>query len=126
MSAANFTESEWMKWAFTTTAMGTRPTAWYVGLHTADPGDTGASELTDSGYSRQSVTFTQTDNQVTSSNSQTFPAIVDASVSIGYVSIWDAATTGNCLWTGALSLAKTFAIADVPKFGTGEIILSVE
>ena len=38
----------------------TRPTAWYVSLHTADPGLTGASEVTtgvDSDYVRKSVTF---------------------------------------------------------------------
>jgi len=125
MSAADFTESEWMKWAFTTTAMGTRPTEWYVGLHTADPTDDGSvGELTDSMYDRQSITFTQTDNEVASATSQTFAAIADGTVSVTHVSIWD--QNDNCLWTGALSLAKSFAIGDVPKFGTGEIILSVE
>ena len=29
----------------------------YVSLHTADPGETGASEFTDSGYARKAINF---------------------------------------------------------------------
>lgn len=128
MSAAtDYLETEWIKYAFTATAMGTRPTAWYVALHTGDPGETGASnEVTDSGYARQSATFTQTVGEVVTSNSQTFPAIVDGSITISYFSVWDAVSSGNCLMKGPLDLAKNFGIGDVPSFGTGELVLNVD
>lgn len=128
MSAAtNYLETEWMKYAFTSTAMGTRPTAWYVALHTADPGETGATgECSYTGYARQSATFTQTVGQVVTSNSQTFPAVADSAQNITHFSVWDASTSGNCLFKGALDLGKTYNVADVPSFGTGEIVLNVD
>lgn len=126
-AASNYLETEWMKYAFTATAMGTRPTAWYVALHTADPTETGATaECSYSGYARQSATFSQTNNTVTTTNAQTFPAVAAGPVTITHFSVWDAVTSGNCLYKGALDLGKTFATSDVPNFGIGEIILSVD
>lgn len=126
-AATNYTELEWMKYMFTATAMGTRPTTWYIALHTGDPGETGASnEVTDSAYARQSATFTQTANSVATSNSQTWTAIADGTISISHFSVWDASTSGNCLFKGALDLSKSFGIGDVPAFGTGEIVLNVD
>jgi hypothetical protein len=125
-AASDWLESEWIKWGFTTTAMGTRPTGWYVALHTADPGETGTTgEAAYSGYARQSATFTQTNNQVATNNAQTFAAMAGSSSTITHFSIWDAVSSGNCLAKGALSVSKTFAVGDVPSFGTGEILVNV-
>lgn len=126
-AASNYLESEWIKYAFTTTAMGTRPTAWYVALHTADPGEDGTTgECAYSGYARQSATWSQTNNTVTTTNAQTFPAVAGSSQTISHFSIWTAASSGSCLYKGALDLAKVFAVSDVPNFAIGEIILSVD
>lgn len=126
-AATDYLELEWMKYAFTATAMGTRPTAWYLALHTADPTEPGnVGECSYSGYARQSITFSQAANVCTSTNSQAFPAIAGSSQTITHFSIWDAASSGNCLFKGALDLGKTFAVSDVPNFATGEVIISVD
>jgi len=126
-AATNFLEAEWMKYTFTSDTMGARPTEWYIALHTADPGETGATgECSYAGYARQEVTFSQTDNTVTSVDSQTFPPVAGSPVTITHMSVWDALSGGNCLYKGALDLGKTFAESDVPNFGAGEIILGVD
>ena len=127
MSASNYTETEWMKYAFTATAMGTRPTAWYLAVHTADPGEDGTtSECAYSGYARQSIAFTQTANQVVSNNQQTFGAVAGGAQTITHFSVGAASFGDKCLFVGALCLGKAFSVGDVPKFGTGEVILSVD
>jgi hypothetical protein len=129
-AASDWLEAEWMKYAFTTESMGTRPAAWYIALHTADPGETGATgETTYTNYARVSVAsgWTRTDNQVVNASAVTFAANGSASsVTITHVSVWTASSGGNCLYKGALDLAKTFAQNDVPSFGVGELILKVD
>lgn len=127
-AASNWLETEWIKYAFTTTAMGTRPVEWYIALHTADPGETGATaECAYTGYARVAATWTQTDNSVVNAGTVTFGAQGDVSpVTITHFSVFDALTSGNCLYKGPLDLGKTFNQNDIPNFGTGEIILNVD
>lgn len=130
-AATDWLEAEWMKWAFTTDSV-TRPTAWYVALHTADPGETGATgECTYSGYARVQATgsppWTRSNNQVSNTSALLFGANGGASpVTISHVSVWTASTSGDCLYKGALDLGKTFNQNDVPNFGVGELILKVD
>jgi len=58
MSAlSDYSEKLLLDWLMTT-GSATRPTAWYVGLFTAAPSDSGGgTEVSGNGYSRQSVTF---------------------------------------------------------------------
>ncbi len=50
-----------LNWAFTDAEAPTRPNAWYISLHTGDPGESGANELSSgtnkAGYARQQATF---------------------------------------------------------------------
>ena len=57
MSLTNTFETTVLTWLLTTGA-ATRPTVWYVGLFTTDPGETGAgTEVTGFGYARTAATF---------------------------------------------------------------------
>jgi hypothetical protein len=88
----------------------TRPTAWYVALHTGEPGETGASnEVSAGGYARTAVVFgAASSGAVSNSGDVEYTASADWGV-ITHVSIWDAETAGNCLAVGALQqTAKTF------------------
>ena len=59
MSTSVFASEQLLKWLFTGDTLGTRPTSWYVSLHTGDPtADGSANEVTDANYARQSATFT--------------------------------------------------------------------
>lgn len=122
----DFSEAEIMKYLFTAEPMGTRPTAWYVALHTADPSEDGsAAEVSGSSYARQAATFTRTDNQAVNDASVTFPAATGSGYTVTHVSVWDAVSGGNCLIKGALVLAKAVAIGESANFAAGELILNV-
>ena len=57
---SDYAENLVLTWLLTATA-ATRPSAWYVALHTGDPGETGASNEvvvgTDADYVRKAITF---------------------------------------------------------------------
>lgn len=128
MPVTDYLGGEWMKYGFTTTAMGTRPTTWHVALHDGDPGSTGANnELTDSGYARIATTdLTRSGKTVTNSGGAvTFAAIADAEVTVTHASIWDASSAGNCLFYGALAVSKTLSVGDALVFATNELDLSI-
>lgn len=125
--AADYLESEWMKYAFTATAMGTRPTTWYVALHSADPTDVGnVGEISGSSYARTSTTWTQTAGQVVNAASITFPTVTSSGYTVAYFSVYDASTAGNCLFQGALAVAKSLAVGEAATFAAGELILAVD
>ena len=101
----------------------------YASLHTADPGDTPASnELTDSGYARKSVTFsvpTSGSGQTSNSADVTFNAIVDTGpFTVTHVGLWDALTSGNMIMSAALNSSKQFSQNDVPRFPTGSLTVT--
>jgi hypothetical protein len=99
----------------------------YVSLHTADPGDaSGASELADSGYARKAATFgSVVSGAGTISNDAEvlFNAVSDVgSVSITHFGLWDSASGGNYLGSGALATPKGFSQGDVPRFPAGSLV----
>ena len=108
----------------------TRPTAWYVSLHTADPGLTGASEVTtgvDSDYVRKSVTFAAASALQKASNAAaTWTANAGATTYVvTHVGIWDAATTGNFLNYGALAVPETVVASGTFNLSIGRLIAAV-
>ena len=55
-----------------------------------------------------------------------FVAIADAGpFVITHVGIWDAVSAGNLLYHAALSVSKSFSLADVPRFPSGSLVVSV-
>ncbi len=123
-AATDWLEAEWIKWAFTAEVMGTRPTAWTVHLHTADPGEAGtASEVTGSGYVAQSATFTRTDNEVANTAAITFPTVTTTPYTVTHVSIKADGT--NVLAKGALDVGKALAVGEAFIFSIGELKFNV-
>ena len=117
-----------LNWLMTTDSV-TRPTAWYVGLYTAAPSDSGGgTEVSGSGYARQSATWGTasgtggtTDNQA----NVTFTASGGDWGTITHIGIHDASSGGNLLWHGAMSASKTIADGDTLQFNTGNIDLTL-
>ena len=97
----------------------------YVSLHTADPGNTGANEISGSGYARQGpVGFTNAGaNPTVGSNTAiiTYPAATAAWGTIGYFGLWDAATAGNYRGSGAVTTPKTINSGDTARFAAGAV-----
>lgn len=109
----------------------------YVALYTSDPGkaDTG-TELSSAGgtaYLRQSSAFdapTAVSGIETIQNTTdiTFPVATTDWGSITHVGLKDTAASGsgNLLWFGALTTAKTINTGDRLKFLAGDLIINIE
>ena len=117
-----------LDWLMTTDVV-TRPTAWYVGLYTAAPSDSGGgTEVSGSGYSRQTITVASaTSPGGTTSNTGdiVFTASGGDWGTITHIGIHDASSGGNLLWHGAMTASKTVADGDTLEFSIGNIDLTI-
>lgn len=127
MSMADFAEAEVMKYLFTAEVMGTRPTAWYVALHTADPGDAGTTnEVLGFGYVRREVSFTRSNGSVSNTGAVAFPAVTGGALSVTHASVKDALSGGNTLAVIALPAAVVNAIGDIPTIAAGALTFGLD
>lgn len=127
MSAlSNYAEKLLLDWMMTS-GSATRPTAWYVALYTAAPSDSGGgTEVTGAGYSRQSVTFdaAATPGGTTSNNNLvSFTASGGDFGTVSHIGIFDASTSGNLLWHGAMTASKSVSDGETLEFSVGNIDL---
>ena len=112
-----------------TTGSATRPTAWYVGLFTAAPSDSGGgTEVSGSGYAREAVTFAaaSTPGGTTSNTGDvSFTAAGGDWGTITHIGIFDASSSGNLLWHGSMTASKIVNDGDTLQFSTGNIDLTI-
>jgi hypothetical protein len=112
-----------------TTGSATRPTAWYVALYTAAPDDTGGgTEVSGSGYSRQSVTFgaaSSPGGTTSNTGAVTFTASGGSWGTVSHIGIFDNVSGGNLLWHGSMTASKTVADGDTLEFSIGNIDLTL-
>ncbi len=116
-SFSDYTENLVLTYLFTTGSV-TRPTAWYVGLFTAAPSDTGGgTEVTGNAYARVVTgTISGTGTATTFSNAA---AIEFAAASggnwgtVGWAGIFDASTSGNLLAWAPLTTSRVINDGDV-------------
>lgn len=132
MSASNYLELELLDHVLGG-ADYTRPATVYISLHTGDPGETGASEVASSNnYSRASVTNNATNFPAAASGSKSNDTVIQFATPSGtwgtvtHFGIWDAATTGNFLFGGALSVSKTINSGDDVEFGVGAMTITAD
>lgn len=111
------------------TAMGTAPSAVYVGLFSSAPTDAGAgTEVTTMirTAGRVAVTF-----GAVSGGSMANSAIVDfgdaaGGATVTHFAIFDAASAGNQLANGALTAAKTVVAGNAVSFAVGALTIAVD
>ena len=114
------------------------PTRVYVSLHTADPGNTGASEVSTAAwpaYVRKDAAnggavgtgFTAAASKATSNALELlWPAHNGAAnITVTHYALWDAVTAGNCLHSGPLTAAKTIGPTDEIVLHAGELDIAV-
>ncbi len=105
-------------------------TTCYVSLHTADPADTGANEVSGNAYARVGpVAFTNAGNNPTvSSNSAilTYAAATGAWGTITHFGTWDAATAGNFRGSGAVTTPKAVGNGDTARFAAGSLTITAQ
>ena len=121
----DYGENQLLVWQLTTTAI-TRPTAWYLAVGTGNTDITLTGEPSGNGYTRQSVTFTVTNDTAENSGAITFgPNTTSAWGTMASVAIFDASTGGNCLWAGSLTDAKAIAVGDSLTIAAGALTVSL-
>ncbi len=136
MSKSNYAETEVLKYLLTTEVMGTRPTAWFVSLHTANPGDTGTDEVdintAYTNYTRQTVTFdipTEVDvgpSYTQNNNVITFPSLTGTGVNVTHFGIFDADVGGNLLYSGALDFSKNLTAGETLSWNIAQMVIREE
>ena len=113
------------------------PTGTYVSLHTADPGVTGANEVSlvawpgylrrhaengaaiGTGWSESTAGETKNAKQIT------FPSNDGAgNVTVTHFGVWDAISGGNLISSGALNTPITLAVGDVQVFDVNALTIT--
>lgn len=129
-SFSDYTENLVLNWLLTTNS-ATRPTAWYVGLFTAAPSDTGGgTEVTGNAYARVATgTISVTGTSPTTATNSA--AIEFAAASGGnwgtvtHAAIFDASTGGNMLAWAALTTSRTINDGDVFRIPASSLTVTL-
>lgn len=126
MSFTNDLETRVLQWALTT-GSPTRPTAWYVGLFTAAPGEAGGgTEVSGGSYVRKAVTFTVSGNTASNNAAIEWPTATGSWGTITHVAVFDAETTGNMLAYASLTASKTISTGDVLRIPSGDLDVTLD
>ena len=126
MSFSNYLETKVLDHVFGATAY-TAPATLYVALFTTAPGEAGGgTEISGSGYARQSVAFTTTGDTTSNTAAVEFPTASGSWGTISYAAVYDALTSGNQLCYATLASAKTIASGDVFRIPTGDLDITLD
>jgi hypothetical protein len=108
------------------------PPTIYVGLSTADPGDSGAglSEPSGNGYARAQTTASDwnvaADGHVDNANPILFATATGDWGTLTHFALFDAASGGHLLAYGTLSEPKAFGSNDTARFAAGELDVTLD
>lgn len=108
------------------------PAGHYLALFTSDPTDDNvtANEVAGGWYARQTTgAWTApvgTGNSTSNTTQITFPAVTTTPVTVTHWGMYDASTSGNLLYSGALTSSKTLAVGDVLVVGANQLVLTIE
>jgi hypothetical protein len=105
----------------------TSPTTVYVGLFLTDPTDAGSgTEVSGGSYARKAMTFGAPRNgESVNSGAVEFDQATGDWGTIPFFAIFDASTSGNMLYHGALTASKTIENGDVFKFATSSVSVTL-
>ena len=105
----------------------TSPSVVYAGLFTSDPTDAGTgTEVSGNSYAREAITFGAPSNGASvNSAAVEFDQATGDWGTITHFAIFDALTTGNMLYHGALTASKTIETGDVFKFATSSVTVTL-
>lgn len=123
MAKSDYLEEEILNHVLKNTAY-TSPTAVYAALFTDDPDeDDSGVEVTGGSYARQEITFgSVSDGEVSNSAAITFSAVPEATIT--HIGVYDAVTSGNLLYHGALSSQVITSSGSDVEFDIGQFIVT--
>ena len=103
------------------------PTAVYLSLPTADPTDAGTgAECSGGSYARQAITFNAahaTNGTIDNSSVEEFTNMPACTVT--HIGIWDAASSGNLLFYGAVTASKAVGAGDTISLSAGSLDITL-
>ena len=104
-------------------------TSRFLSMHSADPGNTGTSEISGNAYARQSVTFTKTGNNPTVAANNAvvqFPTATGNWGMISYFGIWSAVTAGTFLGGWPVTTPKSVDVEDTARWDVGQLKIGTD
>ena len=109
-------------WLFTASSV-TRPTSWWVGMHTGTPAADGSTlELSGDGYARQQIAPTVSGSVAGNLAAFTFgPCSGTAWGTVTTLSLWDAQTGGSCISLAPISSQIAYNIGDTAAYEAGAV-----
>ena len=126
MSFSNYLETKVLDHVFGATAY-TAPATLYVGLYTATPNDAGGgTEVSGTGYARQSAAFTTSGDTTSNTAAIEFPTAGSSWGTVTHVGVFDASTSGNLLVYGTLATSKLVESGDVFRIPAGDLDISLD
>lgn len=126
MSLSNAYETHVLNWLLTT-GSATRPTGWFVGLFTSDPGEANSgSEVSGNGYERMDATFSVSGDSAENTNTIEFPAATGNWGTITHFVIFTSKTGGTRIAHGSLQTSKAINLADVGRFVPGTLTVTID
>jgi hypothetical protein len=130
---SNYLEDQITNWIAGTSM--TAPTATFVQLYNGDPTDTGlgGTPIVIATAARTSIASgagswtrgTGGNGTITNASAFTITTSATATASATHVTVWDASASGNLLFFGQLTTAKTVASGDEVKFNIAGLTLTV-
>lgn len=127
MSVSDYAENKLLDAVLNhTTTGGGLPTAdVYVKLHTGDPGEAGTSNAAGE-TTRKQASFAAASSGSCASDADLTWTNVSTSETYSHISLWDASSNGNCLWTGALTASKAVNSGDTFTIASGSLTVSLD
>jgi hypothetical protein len=126
MSFTNFLETEILDHVFAGSAY-TAPSTLYMALYTAAPGETGGgTEVSGTGYVRQTVAFTTAGNTTSNNAAVEFPTAGASWGTVTHVGVFDASSSGNLMAYAALTTSKTIDSGDVFRVPNGDLDITLD
>lgn len=83
----------------------------YIQLHTGDPGEDGTANAA-SETTRKALSWSAASSGSMATSATAEWTSVSTTETYSHWSLWDAASSGNCLWTGALSASASVVAGD--------------
>lgn len=124
MSISDYLETKILDLVFNATSYAGTSTQ-YVKLHLGDPGEAGTANAAVH-TTRATVTFGAASGGSISNDSLVTWTSYSANETVSHISLWDAASAGNCLWTGPLTASKALTIGDSFEIGIGSLTVSID
>ena len=128
MSFSNFLETEILDHVFGGAAY-TAPTAHYLALFTAAPGETGGGtevSTTGTAYIRNSVAFTTTGNTTSNTAAVEYATATASYGTVTHVGVFDAVTAGNLMAYAALTTSKLIDSGDVFRVPAADLDITLD